>query len=108
MPSLRRPFFEKIKPEIDNIRERFKDYLSLHSEMNKGPMAFFDYLPGRIEKQIINGLILVKWFQPNDYERFKIAYRALFEKYKGQDKEDLRPNIEIGINYLDNNKVTLR
>ena len=99
-------FFEKIKPEIDSMRDRFKDYSSLHYEYDKEPIDFFD-LAGRIEKHIINGLILVKCFQPDDYERFKDACRALFEKYKGQDKEDLRSNIEIAINYLDNNEITL-
>jgi hypothetical protein len=98
-------FFEKIKPQIDNLRDRFKDYLSLHSEYNKEPIDFFG-LAGRIEKHIINGLILVKWHQPNDYERFKAAYHNHFESYKGQDKEDLKSQVETGINYLDNNEIT--
>ena len=97
-------FFEKIKPGIDSIRDRFKDYSCLHSEYNKEPIEFFD-LAGRIEKHIINGLILVKWFQPDDYERFKTAYTKHFENYKGQDKEDLRLEVEKGINYLDTNEL---
>ena len=97
-------FFEKIKPQIDSLRERFKDYSGLHSEYNKEPVDFFD-LSGRIEKHIIHGLILVKWFQPNDYERFKTAYRKHFERYNGQDKEEVRLEVEEGINYLDTNEL---
>jgi hypothetical protein len=86
------------------MRDQFKDYLSLHSEYNKEPIDLFE-LAGRIEKHVINGLILVKWFQPNDYERFKAAYHNHFESYKGQDKEDLKSQVETGINYLDNNEI---
>lgn len=97
-------FFEKIIPQIDSMRDRFKDYSSLNSEYNKEPIDFFD-LAGRIEKHIINGLILVKWFQPDDYERPKAAYRKHFESYNGQDKEEVRLKIEHGINYLDTNEL---
>src|SRR4030095_7472699 len=62
-------FFSEFKPEIDRLNNRFKDYNSLNSEYNKEPIEFFNYLPStRIEKRIINGLILIKWFQPNEYE----------------------------------------
>ena len=99
-------FFEKIKPEIDSLRNRFKDYLSLHSEYNKEPIDFFDYLPSsRIEKRIIIGLILVKWFELDAYEKSKTAYRKHFENYKGNDKDELRLKVEKGISYLDTNDL---
>ena len=97
-------FFEKIKPEIDSLREKFKDYPSLYFEYNKEPIGYLEYFP-RIEKRIINGLILAKWFQPNDYERLKTEYHKLFENYKGQDKEEVKMELETGFDYLDKNLI---
>jgi hypothetical protein len=99
-------FFEKVKPQIDSLRDKFSDYRNLNAAYNKRPIEFFEYLPfGRIEKRIINGLILIKAFQPSQYEEFKTEYRKHFEKFKGDDKEELRIEIEQGIEYLDKNDI---
>jgi len=102
-------FFEQIKPQIDKLRDKFKNYESLNAEYNKRPIGFSDYLTFyRIEKRIINGLILVKIFQPDQYEEFKTEYKNLFEQYKGNDKEELRFEIKQGIEYLDKNEISLK
>lgn len=95
-------FFENIKPQIDQLCDKFQNYQSLNSVFNKKPIDFFEYLPAsRIEKRIIIGLILIKSFQPDQFEEYKTAYRKHFEQYKGDDKEELRLEIEQGIKYLD-------
>ena len=99
-------FFEQIKPQIDQLRDKFQNYQSLNTEYNKRPIDFFEYLPsGRIEKRIIIGLILIKSFQPNQYEEYKTEYLKHFERYKGDDKEELRFEIAQGIEYLDINNI---
>ncbi len=102
-------FFHHIKPNIDATFSKIKDYQSLNAVYNSNPNVFNDYLPhSRLEKRVINGLILVKNTEPEKYEIVKDQYLNLLDKYKGNDLEEIRTEVEIGLNFLDENELKLK
>jgi len=107
--SLALEFFATIKPQADRLFTEISNYESLHKLYNSRPLHFFDYLPtSRLEKRIVNGLILTKTFEPESYDEIKREYLTLLDKYKGNDVEDLKAEIHSGLVHLDNNLVVLR
>ncbi len=106
--KLANDFFREIKPRIDSTFSRIDDYHSLSEVYNSNPNEFIDYLPhSRLEKRIINGLILVKSIEPEKFESTKDQYLKLLDKYKGNDIEDIRKDVEIGLNFLRNNEIKI-
>ena len=98
-----------LKPNIDATFSKIKDYQSLNAVYNSNPNVFNDYLPhSRLEKRVINGLILVKNTEPEKYEIVKDQYLNLLDKYKGNDLEEIRTEVEIGLNFLDENELKLK
>lgn len=96
-------------PQIEEASIRFADYHSLHQEYNSQPSAHTDILPSnRLEKRIVNGLILVKNFEPYNYYRFEKDYATLLENYKEYDKEDLKMEVQQGLAYLSQNEMKLK
>jgi hypothetical protein len=101
-------FLEKVKPQIDNLFEKINTYEKLNKIYNTRPIHFIDYVPiSRLEKRIINGLILANTIEPENYNEIKNEYLMLIEKYKGNDIEDIKAEIKIGLDYLDNNDLRI-
>jgi len=101
-------FFEKVKPHIDKLFEQINTYEKLNKIYNSRPLKFIDYLPtSRLEKRIVNGLILARTFEPESYTELKNEYVKLVDNYKGNDLEDIKAEIKIGLDYLDNNDLRL-
>jgi hypothetical protein len=101
-------FIKKIKPQIDTLFNEIDNYPKLNSVYNLRPLKFFDYLPiARLEKRIINGLILVRSFAPAIYDEIKNEYLNLLEKYKGDDATELEAEILTGLEYLEKNDLRL-
>lgn len=101
-------FFREVKPKIDSTFSRISNYQELHRVYNAEPNDFIDYLPSsRLEKRIINGLILVKNIEPDSFQKTKAQYLELLEKYKGNDIVEIRNEVEQGLSFLDQNEVRI-
>jgi hypothetical protein len=101
-------FIKKIKPQIDLLFNEIDNYEKLNRVYNARPLKFFDYLPiSRLEKRVINGLILARSFDPSVYEELKKEYLTLLEKYGGEDTQELQAEIKTGLEYLDKNDLQL-
>ena len=101
-------FFLEIKPKIDLTFSKISDYHSLNETYNSKPNEFIDYLPhSRLEKRIINGLIMIKSFEPDKFDSVKEQYSLLLDKYKGNDIDDIRKDVELGLNYLTENEIRI-
>jgi hypothetical protein len=88
--------------------EQVNTYEKLNKIYNERPLRLIDYLPtSRLEKRVINGLILARTFEPESYNELKKEYLNLIEKYKGNDLEDIKEEIKLGLDYLDNNDLRL-
>lgn len=99
-------FFLEIKPKIDLTFDNIKSYRNLNEVYNSAPDEFIDYLPpSRLEKRIVNGLILTKHFDPASFESIRDKYFVLLNKYKGNDLEDIRSEVIKGLEFLNNNEV---
>jgi hypothetical protein len=97
-------FFTQIKPQIDIAANTIKDYPSLQQVYNTKSAEHDEYLFGlRLEKRIINGLILVQNFEPAKLEFFIAKYIKLLDQYNGFDKDEVRKEVEEGITFLRNN-----
>jgi len=106
--NVSKEFLEKVKPEIDMLFEQTNTYEKLNNIYNSRPIKFIDLIPtSRLEKRIINGLILAKTFESHNYSEIKKEYLNLIEQYKGNDKEDIKAEIKIGLDYLENNDLRL-
>jgi hypothetical protein len=102
-------FFREIKPKIDLTFSKIGDYQSLNKIYNSTPNEFFDYLPhSRLEKRIINGLILSKSFEPSNFESIRDNYMTLLNKYKGNDIEDIKMEVQQGLSYLNENEIKIK
>jgi hypothetical protein len=101
-------FFEKVKPQIDKLFEQVNTYEKLNKIYNERPLQFIDYLPtSRLEKRIINGLILARTFEPENFNELKKGYLNLIENYKGNDLEEIKAEVKLGLDYLDNNDLRI-
>ena len=104
-----REFFQKIKPEIDKLHFKVKNYQDLDFIYNKTPSEFFDFLPSsRLEKRVINGLILTNTLKKENFNQVKNEYYRLLEKYKGGDKEVIHEEINFGIEKIENENIQIR
>ncbi|UII26739.1 hypothetical protein LVD15_26165 [Fulvivirga maritima] len=104
--KLAEEFFSEIKPKIDFTFSRINDYQTLNEIYNSKPDEFIEYLPmSRLEKRIINGLILARRFQPSNVESIRDKYLLLLGKYNGNDIEDIRAEVEDGLKFLSDNKI---
>jgi len=107
--SLAKEFFSEIKPKMDLTFSKIADYQSLNEIYNSNPLDFIDYLPpSRLEKRIINGLILVKSIEPEKFESKKDQYLKLLDKYKGNDIEDIKAEVEQGLSFLNENEIKIK
>lgn len=101
-------FFLEIKPRIDMTFSRICDYQKLNETYNSKPSDFIEYLPNsRLEKRIINGLILTKSFEPDNFDSIKEKYSLLLDKYHGNDIDEIRKEVELGLNYLTENEIKI-
>lgn len=101
-------FFKKIKPEIDTIFSKNTDYKCLERTYNAKADYFFDFLPSsRLEKRIINGLLLSKTFNHKNYDLIKDDYYSLIDKYKGNDLDKIRTEVENGIQKIEKEKIEI-
>ena len=101
-------FFFEIKPKIDLTFSKISDYQSLNETYNSNPNEFIDYLPhSRLEKRIINGLILSKSVEPSNFETIRINYLRLLDNYKGNDIDDIKNEVEYGLKFLNENEIKI-
>jgi hypothetical protein len=101
-------FFREIKPKIDSTFSKISDYQSLNKIYNSAPNEFIDYLPhSRLKKRIINGLILSKSVEPTSFETIKNSYLKLLDKYKGNDLEEIKNEVDYGLNFLNENEIKI-
>lgn len=107
--NLAKEFFGEIKPKIDNTFSKICDYTSLNEEYNSKPNEFIDFLPSsRLEKRIINGLILIMNIEPANYQVTRTQYLQLLDKYKGNDIEDIRAKVDLGLKAIDNQELKIK
>ncbi|MDX1285765.1 MAG: hypothetical protein R3182_12165, partial [Draconibacterium sp.] len=101
-------FFLEIKPKIDLTFSRICDYQKLNEAYNSKPSDFIEYLPNsRLEKRIINGLILTMSLEPEKFDTVKEQYSLLVDKYKGNDINEIRKEVEQGLTYLTENEIKI-
>ena len=96
------PFLNDVYPEINILSSRFKTYEQLNLEYNDFPSKSIDCVPpNRFERRILLGLLLTKYFEPQEYERRKNEYLERFEKFDPFQREQQRKDIDEGIKKLD-------
>lgn len=101
-------FFLEIKPKIDLTFSKISDYQSLNETYNSEPNEFIDYLPhSRLEKRIINGLILTRSIEPFNFEKIRNDYLSLVDKYKGNDSEEIKKEVKQGLDFLIVNEIKI-
>lgn len=101
-------FFREIKPKVDLTFSKICDYQELNKVYNSNPLEFITYLPhSRLEKRIINGLLLIKSLEPANLKSKRDQYLTLLNKYKGNDKEDIRIEVEKGLIFMDENELII-
>ncbi|AUP79461.1 hypothetical protein [Flavivirga eckloniae] len=101
-------FFREIKPRIDSTFSKIGNYSQLNEIYNTNPSEFIDYLPpSRPEKRIINGLILTKALEPEKFEIRKNQYFLLLNKYKENDFDEIRKEVELGLTFLNENEIKI-
>ena len=106
--KLSNEFFLEIKPKIDLTFSKISDYQSLNETYNSTPNEFIDYLPhSRLEKRIINGLILLKNVDPSKFETTRNNYLILLDSYKGNDIDEIKNEVEYGLNFLNENEIKI-
>jgi hypothetical protein len=106
--KLAEEFFQDIKPRIDSTFLEIDNYEKLNKVYNKIPTEFIEYLPhSRLEKRIINGLILTRTIEPKKFESLREQYSMLLDKYKGNDIDEIRKEVELGLTFLTENEVKI-
>lgn len=105
--NLSNEFFIKIKPQIDKIFNEIEDYGSLEKIYNLNPRKYSEGQPPRLDKVIINGLILAKSITPEKYDWIKEQFLLRLDEYRGWDKVEVRKEIEYGLKKIEKDDIKI-
>ncbi len=101
-------FFNSVKPKIDLLFDNVNNYSDLNKIYNINPdenKSFVRFL--RIDKKIINALIVAKHIDKDNFREYKIKLKKEFREYLGSDQDEMAEDIKKAILYLENNEVEL-